>query len=399
MLLLGSATPDVGTFYEAKSKDRVLELPERVFKQAMPAVRMIDMRAEFAEGNKSIFSTLLDIRLAKCFNEKEQAILLINRRGYASHVFCRACGHVLMCKNCSVSLVFHQAKNTATNTAPSAIYLNGHLACHHCGFNSKTSETCPACKSPFIRQFGLGTQRVEEEVRTRFPKARILRLDSDITARKGAHEEILKQFSRGEGDVLIGTQMVAKGLDIANVTLVGVLAADAAFNLPDYRSIERGFQLLTQVSGRAGRGDKVGTVVFQTFNLEMPALNWSKEHDYASFYEQEVVARQAFEYPPFSQLLRVIVSGPEAYAVEQACEKFAEELGSYLADAVAIDAIKILGPAPCLIERLRGKYRFHLLVKNLAGDEGRKLLTHFLRAQRLEPGLSMAVDIDALDLV
>lgn len=402
LLLLGSATPDVGTYFSATQAGRILELPQRVYQQAMPEVKMVDMRHEFSLGNRSIFSHLLDSRLASCLSRKEQAILLINRRGYASHVFCRACGHVLMCRNCSVTLVFHQAKSSAaagsTRSAQSE-YLQGHLACHHCGYRTGAVETCPACRSPFIRQFGLGTQRVEEEVRSRFPSARILRLDSDVTSRRGAHEEILKQFSRAEADVLIGTQMVAKGLDIANVTLVGVLAADAAFNLPDYRSIERGFQLLTQVSGRAGRADKVGSVVMQSFNLEMPALHWSKEHDYASFYLEEIGARQAFDYPPFSQLIRLVVAGAEAHDAELACEQLAEELSNYLADALPASEIKILGPAPCLIERLRGKYRFHLLIKNLAGEPGRKLLTKFLRSRRLAGDLTLAIDIDALDLI
>jgi len=401
MLLLGSATPDVCTYFCATQSGRILELPQRVYQQAMPEVKMVDMRHEFSLGNRSIFSNLLDSRLASCLSAKEQAILLINRRGYASHVFCRACGHVLMCRNCSVTLVFHQAKSapgTSSQSAQSA-YLQGHLACHHCGYRTGAVETCPACRSPFIRQFGLGTQRVEEEVRSRFPAARILRLDSDVTTRRGAHEEILKQFSRAEADVLIGTQMVAKGLDIANVTLVGVLAADAAFNLPDYRSIERGFQLLTQVSGRAGRGDKVGSVVMQSFNLEMPALNWSKEHDYASFYQEEIGARQSFDYPPFSQLIRIVVAGADAHDADLACEQLAEELSNYLADALPTNDIKILGPAPCLIERLRGKYRFHLLIKNLAQEGGRQLLTTFLRSRRLAEDLNLAIDIDALDLV
>lgn len=402
MLLLGSATPDVGTYFSATQAGRILALPQRVYQQAMPEVRMVDMRHEFSLGNRSIFSNLLESRLTSCLSHKEQAILLINRRGYASHVFCRACGHVVMCRNCSVTLVFHQAKTQpadgSTRSAQSA-YLCGHLACHHCGYRTGAVETCPACQSPFIRQFGLGTQRVEEEVRSRFPAARILRLDSDVTSRRGAHEEILKQFSRAEADVLIGTQMVSKGLDIANVTLVGVLAADAAFNLPDYRSIERGFQLLTQVSGRAGRGDKVGSVVMQTFNLEMPALHWSKEHDYASFYQEEIGARQSFDYPPFSQLIRLVVAGPDAHDVELACEQLAEELSNYLADALPANDIKILGPAPCLIERLRGKYRFHLLIKNLAAEPGRKLLSDFLRSRRLAGDLNLAIDIDALDLI
>ncbi|HEY9715800.1 MAG TPA: primosomal protein N' [Chroococcales cyanobacterium] len=399
MVLLGSATPDVSVYFAAEHANHLLNLPERALKQAMPAVQIVDMREEFANANKSIFSRLLDDRLRECLERKEQAILLMNRRGYASHVFCRACGHVVKCRNCSVPMVFHQPSAALGSVSKQSDYLRGFLSCHHCGLRGSATEVCPACKSPFIRQFGLGTQRIEEEVRQRFPDTRILRLDSDVTARKGAHDEILQEFAAGRADVLIGTQMVSKGLDIHNVTLVGVLAADAAFNLPDYRAVERGFQLLTQVSGRAGRGDRPGSVVFQSYNVEMPVLQWSKMHDYMSFMREELEARRAFQYPPFSQLIRVVVAGHNPLAVQSACERLAEEIGHYLEERLPLDLVKILGPAPCLLERLRGKYRFHLLIKNMAFEEGRTLITQLLRNKEMPPDLSMAVDVDALDLL
>lgn len=395
LVLLGSATPDVAVFARARASNKILELPERVFKQAMPVVNVIDMRHEFSNGNKSIFSRSLANDLTACLGRQEQAILLINRRGYASHVFCRACGFVVKCKNCSVALVFHQ--RLGTNRKPS--YLAGFLACHHCGFRCQAMEECPSCKSPFIKQYGLGTQRVEEEVHERYPEARILRLDSDVTMRKGAHEEILQSFAQGDADVLIGTQMVSKGLDIANVTLVGVMTADAAFNLPDYRSTERGFQLLTQVSGRAGRGQRPGSVILQTYDCEMPALEWSRHHDYSSFVKDELEARQAFGYPPYSQIIRIVVAGDEPVTVEAACKKLGEETLSYLAEALPDGAVQVLGPAACLIERLRGKFRYHLLLKNSAGEKGRQLISTYLRNKHLGPELNMAVDVDALDLV
>lgn len=260
-------------------------------------------------------------------------------------------------------------------------------------------EECPSCKSPFIKQYGLGTQRVEEEVRERYPTSRILRLDSDVTMRKGAHDEILQRFAQGEADVLIGTQMVSKGLDIANVTLVGVMTADAAFNLPDYRSTERGFQLLTQVSGRAGRGERPGVVILQTYDCEMPALTWSKDHDYANFMAEELEARRGFGYPPYSQIIRVVVAGDEPVTVEAACKQLAEELSRFIDETLPAHEVQVLGPAACLIERLRGKFRYHLLLKNLAGEEGRQMVTAFLRNKYLPQGLNMAVDVDALDLV
>lgn len=394
MVLLGSATPDVATYYQAQENGRLVCLPERVFQQAMPEVQVVDMRTEFLNGNRSIFSLSLSRALAECLERKEQAILLMNRRGYASHVFCRACGYVIKCNHCSVSMVLHQTSGDFRKRSG-----DGHLACHHCGFTSPAGVNCPNCSSPFLRQYGLGTQRVEQEIERLFETARTIRLDADIASRRGAMEEVFEKFSSGEADILIGTQMVAKGLDIPAVTLVGVLAADAAFNLPDYRSAERGFQLLTQVSGRAGRGDRPGRVVLQTYDTDMPALRLARNHDYVSFAGQELASRRELQYPPFSQIVRVVVAGPEAYLVEAACEQLAEELTHFLEEQVPLEAVKILGPAACLIERLRGNFRYHLLVKNLAGEEGRSLVAAFFRSKRLRPGLQMSIDVDALDLL
>jgi primosomal protein N' (replication factor Y) len=419
LVVLGSATPDVGSFMRAREEGKLLELPKRVFDQALPTVQIVDMREEFAAGNKGIFSLSLQNEIASALSRQEQIILLINRRGYASHVFCRACGHVVKCRQCSVPMVFHQSYGSNSSEDPgsagvlagisgaynaplrtqTSIYNNGHLACHHCGFRSGAIEICPNCTSPFIRQFGLGTQRVEEEVRQRFPEAKVLRLDSDTASRKGAHDQVLQAFAQGKADILIGTQMVAKGLDIEKVTVVGILAADAAFNLPDYRSIERGFQLLTQVSGRAGRGTIAGLVVMQTYNTELPALEWASEHNYSKFVQEELESRRSFEYPPFSQITRVVVSGPDENSVQANCERLAEEISQRLEDTVPVASVKVLGPAPCLIEKLRGKYRYHILIKNMAGHNARSLLSDFLRNKRLPSGINMAVDIDALDLL
>lgn len=389
MLLLGSATPDVGTYKRALEERRILELPERVFKQALPAVNIVDMRQEFSDGNRSIFSNVLAGAVQERLNANEQVILLINRRGYANHVFCRACGFVVRCKNCSVSMVYHQKLGQS----------EGYMACHHCAYTLNGLKICPSCKGPFIKQYGLGTQRVEEEVLERFPDAKVIRLDSDVAQTKGAHERLLSKFASGEADVLIGTQMVAKGLDIERVTLVGVLAADAAFNMPDYRSMERGFQLLTQVSGRAGRGKHPGSVIFQSYNCDMPAIAWAQTHNYKSFAGSELESRELFQYPPFSQIIRVVVAGLDPVATESACERLAEEIGHQLEETIGLNDVKILGPAPCIIERLRNKFRFHLIIKNLAGEEGRKLIGNFLRTKRMPPELQMAVDVGALDLL
>ena len=394
MVVLGSATPDVCSYYEATQIGQILELPERVFQKVMPEIYLVDMRQELSQGNRSIFSLKLLQALTDCLARKEQAILLINRRGFASHVFCRACGYVVKCRNCSVSMVFHQPAKTEGQMASA-----GHLRCHHCGHFSLATSICPACQSPFLKQYGLGTQRVEQEILSRLKGARTLRLDSDVASRRGAFEEIFNKFSAHEADILIGTQMVAKGLDIHRVTLVGVLAADAAFNLPDYRSLERGFQLLTQVSGRAGRGDRPGRVILQSYNTEMPALMWARQHDYKHFVEQELLVRKELGYPPFSQIIRVVVTGLDQMAVEAACEQLTEELTHFLEDSISNSAISILGPAPCLIERIQGKFRHHILIKNFASKEGRELLSSFLRTRRMTHGLSLAIDVDAFDLI
>lgn len=389
LLLLGSATPDVGTYRRAIEEERILELPERVFKQALPAVNIVDMRQEFSDGNRSIFSYVLAGAVQERLEANEQVILLINRRGYANHVFCRACGFVVRCKNCSVSLVYHQKLGQQ----------EGYMACHHCAYTLAGLKLCPSCKGPFIKQYGLGTQRVEEEVLERFPDARVIRLDSDVAQTKGAHEALLSKFASGQADILIGTQMVAKGLDIERVTLVGVLAADAAFNMPDYRSMERGFQLLTQVSGRAGRGKHPGSVIFQSYNCDMPAIAWAQTHNYKMFAGSELESRELFQYPPFSQIIRVVIAGVDPVAAEAACDRLAEEIGHQLEETIGLNDVKILGPAPCIIERLRNKFRFHLIIKNLAGEDGRKLIGNYLRAKRMPADLQMAVDVGALDLL
>jgi primosomal protein N' (replication factor Y) len=400
LLLLGSATPDVSTYFLAEQANTMLSLPQRVFSQPLPETRLVDMRQEFLNGNRSIFCPSLLQALEKTLAAGEQAIMLMNRRGFASHVFCRGCGFVLTCKNCSVTMVYHQAleRYKSVESGSQRKQSRGFLACHHCGYRLACPDLCPSCQGPFIKPFGIGTQRIESDLRQYFPAARILRLDSDISAKRGAQEEILTAFSQGKADILIGTQMVAKGLDIERVTLVGVLAADAAFNMPDYRSVERGFQLLTQVAGRAGRGKHPGLVILQTYNTEMPALLWAKEHDYHRFYEYELANRQTFDYPPFSQLLRLVVACEDALIAERECEHLAEGIAHYVEERLSPEQMQILGPAPCLIERLRNKFRVHLLVKNKAGAVGRSLVAEYVRTCRFPEAVQVAIDVDALDL-
>ncbi len=394
LVLCGSATPDIVTYYLAQKQNKILDMPKRIFDQGFPKTIIADMRQEFASGNRSIFSKALAEALFSCLEKKEQAILLLNRRGYASHVFCRACGYVSSCKNCSVPMVYH--KLSITSSGSKEIDL---LICHHCGYQSQLSQTCPSCQQPFLKNYGLGTQRVEIELQKLLPEANIIRLDSDIAQKKGAHEEVFQKFASRQADVLIGTQMIAKGLDNANVTLVGILAADAAFNLSDYRCTERGFQLLTQVAGRAGRGHLPGKVIVQTFNPELPALKSSLSHDYQSFYESELPTRQAYLYPPFSQLIRIVIAGEDLEKTVHTSEKLTESLSNYLADTVESSEMMVLGPAPCLLERLHGKYRQHLIVKNTTGDHGRNLIATFFKNKRSIDDVQIAVDMDAIDLL
>ncbi|MBU6452495.1 MAG: primosomal protein N' [Cyanobacteria bacterium REEB67] len=402
MVLLGSATPDLVSFYEADRAGRVLTMPSRVFKQAMPKVTIVDMRKQFKDGHKTAFSEPLTWAVGARLERKEQIVLLINRRGFASHVFCQVCGHVVKCKNCSVSLVLHQKglKGVVAGGERSEPLLrSGYLACHHCGFRSPLMSACTACASPFLKESGLGTQKVEEDVHKLFPAARVVRLDSDVAAKKGAYEQVLSDFSQGRADILIGTQMVAKGLDIENVTLVGVLTADAAFNMPDYRSMERGFQLLTQVAGRAGRGAHAGEVILQTYAPDLEALRLASDHDFEGFYRPELAGRQLFQYPPFSQLIRLVVSSEDAGLAESVCEMLAEEVSRLLEDRVGEEDVRILGPTACLLEKVKTKYRFHLLIKNLAGPAVQYLITEHLRLRRFGQDVNVAVDVDALDLI
>lgn len=406
LVLFGSATPDLSTYHRALKSNRILTLPERVFSQNMPSIKVIDMKEEMRLGNRTIFSKALFDAIDDRIERKEQIVLLVNRRGYASHVFCRACGYVATCRQCSVSMVFHRYPRQNSNQRQKPDSSNkGFLSCHHCGYERANFKLCPQpeCQSPFIKEYGLGTQKVEEQVRECFPEARVVRLDSDITLKKGAFRDTLELFKRHEADILIGTQMVAKGLDIANVTLVGVLAADAALNMPDYRSTERGYQLLSQVAGRAGRGQRPGEVFFQSYNNELEVFQSVKNHDYESFAETELLSRQTFFYPPFGRLLRIVFSSTDQNICIEKCEQMVKDITQMLKAKIAENTFEVLGPAPCLVERIRGKFRFHLIVKIFSEQENAfSDLVEFLRAKTIastDKDVHMAVDVDAIDLI
>lgn len=357
-LVLGSATPSISSFMRVmpgvrpENKLTLLELDERVFGRPMPEVDVVDMRLELEKGNRSIFSASLQKALGACLEKGEQAMLLINRRGYSSFVSCRACGKSIKCAACDVAMTYHQT--------------DGLLHCHYCGAVRTPPKTCPECGSGFIKFFGVGTQKVEETVATLFSQARVLRMDADTTREKDAHEKILSAFQRGEADVLVGTQMIAKGLDFPNVTLVGVVAADMTLNMPDYRSAERAFQLITQVAGRAGRAQKPGKVVVQTYEPEHYAVQLAAKQDYRAFFRQEAVYRKRSLYPPFTMLARILVSGKDAGHVEQAAEALFEALARFVKEKALEESVSHMRALEAPIGMLRGETRWQVFVKLFA---------------------------------
>ena len=358
-LLLGSATPSLESFHRARNGSyRLLSLPDRVFNRKMPEVHIVDMRTELKKGNRTIFSELLRSSIEERLIRREQIILFLNRRGYSTYVFCRTCGYVERCDNCSISLTYHRETQL--------------LTCHHCGSKRPTQQTCPQCGSNAIRFFGVGTEAVEQEVRKAYPKARVKRFDADSTARKNAHQQILAEFEQQKIDILIGTQMVSKGLDFPNVTLVGVIAADTALNLPDFRASEQTFSLLTQVAGRSGRAELEGKVVIQTYMPEHYCIEAAQKHDYLDFYAQEVAARDELQYPPFAHVATLLLRGKDEQAVSDAAHAARDQLEIWQTDGadasqvtnVEETSVEILGPAPAPLSKIEGKFRWHLLLRS-----------------------------------
>lgn len=378
-ILLGSATPSVESFQRARSGDyHLLTLSTRIHDRPLPPVEVVDMRAELEAGHRSIFSRAMKEAMCVNLEHGEQTILLINRRGYATFVLCRSCGEAVRCPSCSVSLTYHRTQET--------------LRCHYCDHREPMPKRCPSCQSPYIKHFGAGSQQVAEAAAQLLPEARILRLDRDATSRKDDHRRILESFAKGEADILVGTQMVAKGLDLPRVTLVGIMAADSALNLPDFRSAERTFQLLTQVAGRAGRGKLPGRVVLQTYAPEHSSIQLAQHHDYAGFFENEIMDREALNYPPFVQLINLMVSAPEfepAWAVAYA-----------LSTALTGHAgLTVLGPAEAAIAQIRGRYRVQLLLKTTELAESRQQLRDAVRAIDRPSNVRLAIDVDPVSLL
>ena len=347
VVVMGSATPAVETYYQAlHNQHTLLSMSKRIGGASLPEVNVVDMREELRQKRRSVISLPLQELLGETISRGEQAIILLNRRGYATFVMCRECGHIVRCKHCDISLVYHAVGNL--------------LRCHYCQCVESTPDICPACSSRYIRFFGTGTQKLEESLVKLFPGIRIVRMDQDTTGGKMAYDRILEAFTKGEYDVLLGTQMVAKGHDVKNVTAVGIIAADSILNLPDFRAAERVFALLTQAAGRAGRGDKPGKVVVQTYNPEHYAVQAGAQHDYQAFYEAEIIYRRELSYPPYGQILKLTIQADQESKARAGAQVIIKELQERLHDQTNTE---VIGPFPAPIAKVKDVFRMNIVIK------------------------------------
>jgi primosomal protein N' (replication factor Y) (superfamily II helicase) len=381
-VLLGSATPSIESYRNARSgKYRLLELPRRADGQVMPLIRVVDLRLQGKRAKSDGgLSAPLQMAIARRLELNQQTILFLNRRGFATSLLCEPCGHVCRCPNCSLAMTFHRAAER--------------LACHLCGHSTPPPSRCPECGDPGVRHSGIGTQRVEESIRKSFPQARIARMDADTMTRRGSYEEVLGKFRARQIDILVGTQMIAKGLDFPNVTLVGIINADIGLHSPDFRAGERTFQLLTQVAGRAGRGDTEGEVIVQTYSPGSPSLQHARHHDFSGFYEQEIAFREAFRHPPFSRMLMVRI---RSISLEKASQA-ATNACSWLRENAA-DSVEVSEAAPAPLEKSHGQYRFHITLKAPSGNVLGRLGRDLLRGFTIPGDVIMTLDVDPYSMM
>jgi primosomal protein N' (replication factor Y) len=384
-LVLGSATPSLESWSRAhRGEYKLVELPRRVFNRPLPDVVTVDLRDETRGGfRRGAISRPLARAMEDALRGGGQVILLLNRRGYATHIQCPACGHVAKCPDCDLALTHHRDEEKAV--------------CHYCDYRTDAPQACPQCQFTGIRYSGLGTQRLEAEVRTRFADYSCLRMDTDTMQGPGSHDRALARFRSGEVRILLGTQMIAKGLDFPNVTLVGVVNADVGLHLPDFRAAERTFQLVTQVAGRTGRSDRGGRVLVQTFTPDHPAIQAAVRHDYARFAAWELPVRQTLSYPPFSAMVRVVVRGP----VEQFAEEFVRQVASQLKQSIDQRGLtaRVLGPAPAPFAKLRRLFRFHLVALAENDEELRQVVQEATGALKTPDEVQWIVDVDPLDML
>ncbi|HSQ22210.1 MAG TPA: primosomal protein N', partial [Coriobacteriia bacterium] len=380
-LVLGSATPSLESIVRAETGAyHRVRLTHRVGGGADPAVEIVDMTAEFSAGHRSMYSRPLQSALAGVAERGEKAVLFLNRRGYASFLLCRECGFVPGCSSCSVSLTYHET--------------TGRLQCHHCGHTEPVPPTCPRCGSAYLRRFGAGTQRAEADLAQLMPDVPVVRMDADTTARKGGHERALLRFESLGTGVLLGTQMIAKGLDYPDVTLVGVLNADTSMHVPDFRAAERTFQLLEQVAGRAGRGPRGGRVIVQTYWPEHPAVRALAARDSGLLYTPERADREALRFPPFARLVNILVHGSDAAAVRTA----AEDSAAAIRDGCP-ENWDVVGPSAAPISRIKDRWRWHLLVKAPTGATVGPQIARLLEDSHVPAGVTRIIDVDPVGML
>ncbi len=376
VLVMGSATPSLESYHECEmGQTQKISLPERIEKRPLPEVEIVDMRRQIYGKAPKIFSNILENNIKESLAKKEQVILFLNRRGFSTYLHCSSCGYVMTCPNCRISLAYH--------------YDKGVLFCHVCHFRSSPQRLCPGCQKNYLHYFGIGTQKVESEAAKLFLGARIGRMDSDSTSRKDSHENILNAFKERQIDILIGTQMITKGHDFPNVSLIGVISADTALHLPDFRAAERTFDLLTQVAGRAGRGDIPGKVIIQTYVSHHYSIQSAKDHDYIEFYEKEMVYRKELIMPPCSHLVRIVMSGANEKEVVRQILSASKFIGS----KIDPEQYKILGPAPCIISKERGHFKWNFYLRGATVEAINAVLKPALQEIKLKKVL-VTVDVD-----
>ena len=384
-LVKGSATPDISSYFKALSSDNLITLKNRYNNVDLAKVTVIDMREEFYKESRSIFSNTLINAVNNALKNKKQTILLMNRRGFYTSVQCKSCGEVIKCPNCDIPMIYHNSDKT--------------LKCHWCDTTKKLPDKCPKCSSTEIKMSGMGTQRIENIASKLFPNAKIERIDSDVLSSKTKYIEILERFQNGDIDILIGTQIIAKGLDNKNVTVVGVVDADISFSLPDYRSSERGFQLLMQVAGRAGRGEFDGKVIFQTYNPDLYAIENAKSQNYLEFYENEINRREMFDYPPFCQIIKIVISSINEDRAYKCAQEISERLKTQITKLGLSEYIEINGSMKCIMYKLNSEYRFQIIIKNKMNKKGQYIVSTFMKNTSIADDIKMIIDIDPVDII
>jgi primosomal protein N' (replication factor Y) len=378
-VILGSATPSVETYYNAQiGKYNYISLPYRIDGRCMPEIEIIDMRKH--NSYKNIFSDRLQELIHQRLLDNQQIILFLNRRGFAPFIQCRECGLIMRCPDCEITLTYH--------------IVDTKLKCHCCGYHCEAPDTCPKCNGTNIKYIGMGTQKIVEEIHNLFPTAKVARMDVDAVA-KHTHEKILNEFKMGKIDILIGTQMIAKGLDYPNVTLVGVISADVGLNIPDFRSAERTFGLLTQVAGRAGRGRLHGVVIIQTYSPEHYSVQTVVTHEYKKFYDKELKFRKQLYYPPFTHLVSIIIRGKNKETTQNTAEFITHELKMNNTDKNT----EILGPAICVVSKKKGYYRYRILIKTIKTGYVKRLITYVLDKSSVHAGIDVIIDMDPVDML